>query len=204
MAVSALLRLRGYNGPINFDYVVQDGNGGEDTGTVTGTVNPVNDPNNPPVATDNAIAVTENSQDTPLGLAAPTDADGDALTITVTGLPSLGSVTKADGTVVNNGDELTVLELQALLYDAPADYDGSDPGDFTYSVSDGNGGSDTGVVDIAIDNPAVNDPPTAKDEAITVAEGTEDTPINIAAPVDPEGDPLTITVTELPNLGNCN
>ena len=189
--------------PGDFTYSVSDGNGGSDTGVVDIAITEVPDPpgNNPPVATDNAIAVTENSQDTPLGLAAPTDADGDALTITVTGLPSLGSVTKADGTALQPGDELTVLELQALLYDAPADYDGSDPGDFTYSVSDGNGGSDTGVVDIAIDDPTVNDPPTAVDEAITVAEGTEDTPINIAAPVDPEGDPLTITVTELPNLG---
>ncbi|MDJ0516928.1 MAG: DUF4347 domain-containing protein [Trichodesmium sp. MO_231.B1] len=31
-----------FNGDISFDYVVQDENGGEDTGTVVGTVNPVN------------------------------------------------------------------------------------------------------------------------------------------------------------------
>ena len=113
----------------------------------------------------------------------------------------MGSVTKADGTALQPGDELTVLELQALLYDAPADYDGSDPGDFTYSVSDGNGGSDTGVVDIAIDDPTVNDPPTADDGEITVGEGTEDTPLWLTPPVDPEGDELTITVTEVPELG---
>ena len=32
-----------YNGPINFNYIVEDGNGGEDIGTVTGTVNPINE-----------------------------------------------------------------------------------------------------------------------------------------------------------------
>ncbi len=37
-----------YNGSITFDYVVQDGNGGEDTGTVTGTVNPTNVSPTPP------------------------------------------------------------------------------------------------------------------------------------------------------------
>ena len=33
-----------YNGPISFDYVVSDGNGGTDTGTVGVTVTQVNDP----------------------------------------------------------------------------------------------------------------------------------------------------------------
>src|SRR5690606_38977987 len=32
-----------YNGPVSFTYEVEDGNGGSDTATVTGTVNPVND-----------------------------------------------------------------------------------------------------------------------------------------------------------------
>ena len=65
MALSALLRLAGYNGPINFDYVVQDGNGGEDTGTVTGTVNPVNDP---PVADDESFTMEEDGGSIPLDL----------------------------------------------------------------------------------------------------------------------------------------
>ncbi|NEQ41362.1 MAG: tandem-95 repeat protein, partial [Okeania sp. SIO3I5] len=144
-----------YNGPITFDYVVEDGNGGEDTGTVTGTVNPVNEP---PVVNSSAITVDEASQDTGLGLTAPTDADGDTLTITVTGLPTLGQVTKADGTVVNNGDTLTSEELQGLLYDAPADYNGTDdPGDFTYNVSDGTT-TVSGSTDISITT--VNDLPT--------------------------------------------
>ncbi|MEM1172225.1 MAG: DUF4347 domain-containing protein, partial [Cyanobacteria bacterium P01_H01_bin.35] len=93
-------------------------------------------PNSPPVANSNSIIVDEGSQDIPVGLTAPTDVDPeDILTINVSGLPILGIVTKADGTVVNNGETLTADELEGLLYDAPPDFNGTDdPGDFTYSV----------------------------------------------------------------------
>ena len=68
------------------------------TSTLALTVTPVNDA---PVASSTAITVAEESADTPLGLAAPTDVDGDALTITVTGLPTVGTITLADGTPVD-------------------------------------------------------------------------------------------------------
>nr|WP_293165585.1 Ig-like domain-containing protein [Okeania sp. SIO2C9] len=115
--------------------VVNDGN--SDSNTATTTINIIAT-NSPPVVNSSAITVDEASQDTALGLTAPTDVDGDPLTITVTGLPILGQITKVDGTAVNNGDQLTSEELQGLLYDAPANYNGTDdPGDFTYNVSDG-------------------------------------------------------------------
>ena len=140
--------------PGDFTYSVNDG-----TVTVNGStdisINPVNDP---PVVNSSSITVDEESTDTSLGLAAPTDEDGDSLTITVTGLPTLGTVTKGDGTVVNNGDTLTSAELEGLLYDAPAEYNaGDDPGDFTYSVNDGTVTVD-GSTDISI-NPLGNELP---------------------------------------------
>ncbi|NEP88907.1 MAG: hypothetical protein F6K18_19855, partial [Okeania sp. SIO2C2] len=186
-----------YNGtddPGDFTYSVSDG-----TETVTGStdiaINPINDP---PVANSSAITVDEGSTDTGLGLAAPTDLDGDPLTITVTGLPTLGTVTLADGTPVTNGQVLTEAQLTTLQYDAPADYNGTDdPGDFTYDVSDGTE-TVAGSTDITI-NP--NDPPVANNSAITVDEGSTDTGLGLAAPTDPDGDTLTITVTGLPTLG---
>ena len=72
-----------------------DAAGAQSTASVTVTVTGVNDA---PVASSTTISVAEQSLDTPLGLTAPTDIDGDALTITVTGLPSVGTVTLADGT----------------------------------------------------------------------------------------------------------
>lgn len=122
--------------------------------TMTVHVTPESDP---PVATENAITVAEGSSNTPLGLSTPTDSDGDVLTATITSLPTIGHVTLADGTPVSNGDTLTMAELTSLQYDAPSNYSGGDPGDFTYDVSDGSR-TDTGVVYITIT--AVNDRPT--------------------------------------------
>ena len=65
-------------------------------GTVTvnaGTTINVTPINDAPVASSSAITVAEESVNTPLGLTAPTDVDGVALTITVTGLPTVGTIT---------------------------------------------------------------------------------------------------------------
>ncbi|WP_282340859.1 retention module-containing protein [Pseudomonas sp. PS02288] len=134
--------------------------------TVTGT-------NDLPVVSSNTLTVAEGSVGTPLGLQAPTDVDGDALSITVTGLPTLGSVTLADGTAVTNGQTLTSAELQGLKYNGPADYtSGQAVGNFTYSVNDGTA-TVTGTVTLGAtpvnDNPdAVDDPSGA---AYSVALG---------------------------------
>ena len=75
----------------------RDNAGAFDTNPNTITIN-VTPANDAPVASSSTITVAEESVNTPLGLAAPSDVDGDALTITVTGLPAVGTVTlAADG-----------------------------------------------------------------------------------------------------------
>ena len=115
--------------------------------------------NDAPVVSSNVLTVNEGSADTSLGLTAPTDVDSDSLTITVTGLPSLGVVTLADGsTAVTASTTLTSPQLIGLLYDAPSEYDGiADAGAFTYEVSDGDGATSTATATINIT--AVNDAP---------------------------------------------
>ena len=77
----------------------------------------------------------------PIGLriAAPTDPDGDALTITLTGVPSDGTVEYFDGTdwvTATSSLVLTAAELTSLRYTPPAS--GEFGGEtITYSVSDG-------------------------------------------------------------------
>jgi uncharacterized repeat protein (TIGR01451 family) len=119
-----------FNGSDSFTYTVSDGNGGGDTATVNVTVNPVNDP---PVAEDD-IADTE--EDTPVTidvLANDSDIDGGTLTVS--------EVTQgANGLVTNNGGDVT--------YTPNADFNGSDS--FTYTVSDGNGGTDTATVNVTV------------------------------------------------------
>ena len=124
------------------------------------------------------------------------------MTITVTGVPGLGTVTLADGTTVDIGDTLTSAELTGLEYDAPDEYNGTDTvGDFTYTVTDPVGDSDTGTTTITV-NP-INDPPFADDSSITVDEESEDTALGLEAPTDDDHSvsELTITVTGVPDLG---
>ncbi|WP_341889712.1 Ig-like domain-containing protein [Variovorax sp. YR752] len=178
----------------SFTYSVSDGTVTVNAGT-TISVTPVNDA---PVASSSTITVAEESANTPLGLTAPTDIDGDALTITVTGLPSVGTITLADGTTVTNGQVLTAAQLAGLQFDAPADLLASTSTSFTYSVSDGTATVNAGTT---ISVTPVNDAPVASSSTITVAEESANTPLGLTAPTDIDGNALTITVTGLPSVG---
>ena len=96
-------------------------------------------------------AATTN-EDTPVAInvvANDTDVDGDTLTPSTVSAPDLGSVAIApDGTVV---------------YTPPPNYSG--PDSFTYTVSDGHGGTASAAVSITI--ASVNDAPTATPKTAT-------------------------------------
>ncbi|WP_171032350.1 tandem-95 repeat protein, partial [Polaribacter aestuariivivens] len=160
--------------------------------------------NDPPVASSNAITVDEESLATSLGFTAPTDPDGNTLTITVTGLPTLGVVKKANGDVVANGATLTPAEVAGLTYDAPAEYNGTDdPGDFTYTVSDGIAPPVTGTGDITVT--AINDLPVAVGESGTALEDNPITLTTIGAnDTDEDGNvvPSTIILIDPTNAAN--
>ena len=74
-----------YNGPASFSYVVSDGNGGTATGTVSLTVNPVNDA--PTLAGVPAAPVNVNELTAYAFTATAGDVDGDALTFSLVGAP---------------------------------------------------------------------------------------------------------------------
>ena len=116
-----------YFGPDTFTYTVSDGNGGSDTATVTVTVTSVNDD---PVADADSITVPEDAAATGVPvLVGDSDIDGDDLTID-------GASNPAHGTVVVAGDGLS------LTYKPDLNYFGPDT--FTYTVSDGHGGTAVG------------------------------------------------------------
>ena len=138
-----------FNGVDSFTYTVSDGNGGEDTATVTITVEPVNDD---PDVEDDAASTLEDGSVTIDVLANDADPDGDALAVTEAAGTLHGAVTVSDATVV---------------YVPDPDFNGTDV--FEYTVSDGNEGADTG--EIAVTVTPVNDPPAVIDDAASVRQG---------------------------------
>ena len=160
-----------FNGQDSFTYNITDADGDSVLATVTVTVNPVNDP---PVAvndiasTDEDIAVEIDVLDN------DTDVDNDELII-------INIVQPDNGTVTQNPDG-------TLTYTPDANFNGSD--EFSYEISDGNGGTDTAIVQVFVG--IVNDAPVAADDTATTPE---DTFINIdvvANDTDTDGDPLTV------------
>ena len=93
--------------------------------------------NHEPVVTDATVRATVGWIGIPLDLPLPTDADNDPLVITITGLPTSGTVKLASGVALTVNQQITVAQFQQLIYDAPATgTDGDLLGQLTYSVSD--------------------------------------------------------------------
>lgn len=105
---------------------VSDGNGGSDTATITITVNSVNAN---PVISNQTITVDQNT-DMTITLGPLTDSDGDNLTYAVTGSSDFQNGSQANQIVFNS----STVGGQTL----------------NVSVSDANGGSDTAVISITV------------------------------------------------------
>ena len=144
--------------------------GDQDTATVDVTVTPANDP---PVADNDTLTVAEDAGPTVVNvLAGDSDPENDALDISAVTQGAKGAV------VITGGGS-------GLTYDPATNATGADR--FTYTVSDGNGGTDIGTVTVTI-TPA-NDPPVADNDTLTVAEDAGPTVVNVlAGDSDPEGD----------------
>jgi len=141
-----------------------------------------------PVASDDVPpAVLEDSSDNALDvLTNDTDDNGDALTVYSLTPPDQG------GTALSGGTHIT--------YTPAADFVGTET--FSYTISDGNGGFDTAVVTVTVDN--VNDAPLAADDLFTVIEVSSGNVLNVLlndsfAP--DSGETLTIFAIGAPDQG---
>jgi len=151
-----------FSGATTISYTVSDGQGGTDSATVFVAVTSGNDA---PVAEDDGslgspfLTVAEDSGASgPIAvLTNDTDADSDPLTITAASSPN-GVVAIAAG--------------ETLGFTPAADFNGATT--ITYSISDGQGGTDSATAFVAVT--PVNDPPTVAAASATTAE---DTPVNI-------------------------
>ncbi|VAW43361.1 hypothetical protein MNBD_CHLOROFLEXI01-2722 [hydrothermal vent metagenome] len=165
-----------YNGSDSFVVRVSDGRGGTDDITVDVTIDPQNDD---PDAVDDTFSVDEQSSNnmlTPLSNDTNPDS-GETLTITAVGTPDNG------GAVVNNGTDLTYTPLPTFM--------GTEV--FTYTIGDGNGGSDTATINVSVDD--VNFAPVITEgSSITVTMDEDGAPTAFSLTLnatDPDGDTLT-------------
>jgi len=147
----------------------------------------------PVAATDKTLSMDEDANNTAFNISAPSDADGDNLTITVTAVPTGGTLTLADGTEVTVNSTLTVSQLTGLVFtpDANLNDDTTTFGAFTYTVSDGSL-TDSSTVTISVT--PVNDAP----ELVGIMEFAVDEHTTAVADItatDVDDDPLTYSIT---------
>ncbi|WP_233898061.1 Ig-like domain-containing protein, partial [Tenacibaculum piscium] len=172
---------------ITFPYTISDGNGGTDIANVAVAID-----NTPPVAQDDSATTTINTSvkvdvlaDNGNGI--DDDVDGDTLTITDIN----GTTPVVDTPISVTGGTVTLLGNGTL--DIQPDGTG-DAITFPYTISDGNGGTDTANVDVTIGNTA----PVAEDDS---ASTMIDVLVNVdvlanngnGLDSDVDGDTLTIT-----------
>ncbi|MCG3159248.1 MAG: hypothetical protein JMDDDDMK_00234 [Acidobacteria bacterium] len=147
------------------------------------SITPVNDP---PDAVNDAATTAEDTAVDISVLANDTDPDGNTLAVSI--------VTQGA-----NGD-VEINPNGTVKYTPNANFNGTDS--FSYTVSDGNGGTDTATVIVTVT--AVNDAPVARDDSYSV---NEDTALTVAAPgalgndTDADGDTLTASLVSGPTKG---
>jgi hypothetical protein len=141
---------------------------------------------NAPNAVADTAVLDEDGGATPIPvLANDSDPDGDPLTITAAADGAHGTVT-----ITGGGSGLT--------YAPEVDYNGADS--FTYTISDGQGGTDTATVSVTVS--PVNDDPDADDDAATTPEDAPVTIAVLANDSDVDGDGLLLTEADEPQHGS--
>ena len=161
----------GFCGTDTITYTITDGNGGSDTAIVVVDVACVN---NPPIAVNDVTTTAPGVTITIDVLINDSDPDGDVIGI-------IGA-SASNGSVVLNGDS-------SITYTPDSGFCGVDT--ITYTISDGNGGTDAAIV--IVDVPCPNEPPIAVNDTASVEMEGEVTIDILDNDSDPNGDPLTVT-----------
>jgi gliding motility-associated-like protein len=167
-------------------YTISDGQGGTDTANLLITITAVNDA---PDAQNDSQTTLEDTPAIGNVLTNDTDIDGNPLTVTqfvIGGITYPAGITAnivGVGTLVINGDG-------TFTYTPTANYNGPVP-PVTYTVSDGQGGTDTAILQISIT--PVNDAPVAQNDNGTTQEDQPLTGNVLTNDTDVDGNPLTVT-----------
>ena len=151
------------------------------------------DPNTPPVAVDDAAMILPGTYYELDAIANDhDDDDGDILTIVANSLVKLSDA--------GRGGTLTITDTGKLAYSPQPPVNGKNftgTETFSYTVTDGKGGMDDGLVTIV-----VNTPPVAVNDSARVAQGESVTIQVLVNDSDPDGDAFGIVaVVSAPQAG---
>jgi formylglycine-generating enzyme required for sulfatase activity len=149
-------------------------------------------PNQPPViGSIPPLEVRDDAGPTALPIPRPTDPDQDPLTVRITGLPRAGEL-RIEGRQVTPGEVYSVDRFMTATFKPTGNAHGN-LGTLDILVEDGRGGSVMGSLPISVT--ASNRAPVVEARRrLRIYTGA----LGIAAPTDPDGDKLTVTVTNLP------
>lgn len=145
----------GETATVVLNYAMQDEHGALSASTATITVTGENDG---PLAEPSRVVFVMVPGATPLGVSAPTDAEGDILAVTITFAQLYGVIEDADQNVISQGSVLTVEQLASLTFSPNPGSTGS-TSTLSYEVTDGNGGSADSTVAILVIAGAPPPPP---------------------------------------------
>ena len=155
----------------------------------------------PMVSAPSELLINEDAGLIALGLSAPSDPEGKAVTVSALELPSQGRVLDAQGNVLTVGALLTASALTELHYQTAADAAGN-MGYFRYQAVDADGVISESSVHVFVQ--PVNDAPrfpTAGSKLMVSYPLTQALPLDLARPTDPESTLDSVTLVELPALG---
>ena len=165
-----------FNGTDSFTFAANDGNNNSAPAVINIEITPVNDP---PVANDDMFTAEYSTTEYTTGnvLINDSDIDGDSLTVL-----SFTQPDPSNGIVTDNGDG-------TFTFSANASFKGETS--FTYTVSDGNNGTDTATVTLRIP-PSVN----ISASPVSINKGEQSTLTWTSSNAD--------TCTIEPNIGNVD
>jgi hypothetical protein len=178
----------GFFGADMFTYTIEDGQGGTATAPVIVTVGDAAATSHPPTAVADASTTP---QDTPVTISVlPNDYDPDADPLTII---AVDSTTDQGGTAAVNDNGTPSDPMDDTIDYIPAvGFTGADT--FTYTIDDGNGGTDIAWVLVVVTAPSADPVPTAVGDSVTTSHNTDVAIAVLSNDTHPTPDGLTLTV----------
>jgi len=189
-----------YSGTVPVNYTAANSSGSTDTATLSIEVIPaITAGNDKPIAQNDTASTEVGTNVSSTVLANDSDPDGNPLTVSAAsvtlGTPTQVSGVDANGNVVANAGSLTLNSNGTYTFVPAPGFTGY-VNPVSYTVSDGNGGTDTATLTITV-LPNIGNDTFANDDANTLTQNGS-TPVSATGNVltndtDPEGNSQTVT-----------